>query len=443
MIEKALLSSMINDQGFFLELSTNISENMFLDPNNRLIFNIMTRNHVNDIVSIATYLDTQLDRIGGFGYLENLQEFFPNPDRNTIARWLTVLNNNFIAKSIELAAVKIQRMAEDGFSPDLIAKSSKVLIDAISTEALGISTLDKVLLSEIERLESNISVKGLMPRSNTIARLSGPYISGDLVVIAGGAGIGKTFWILKDAIHQVINNGAHCLFVPLEMSSEALARRVLSQSFGMSPNDVRDASVSPDKSQEAKGEIENFKNFYISKNINRPSEIESMAKWIISQGAKKLIIVIDPAILADPNQPTGNATQDARSFWREMKMVTERLANEVEVCVTIIAHHITKEASRNREQKRPSLEDLDTAGHQNVSLAIVVKRENSDLVTAYCVKNRHDRADWEAPMVWRPATLSFEDIAEFCPICALNGSAEEMSWNGRTWQCRFHKPASS
>jgi replicative DNA helicase len=404
----------------------------------------MIHNHANDIISIATILDHQLDQIGGFGYLENLQDFFPNsPDKNTIKKWLVVLNNNFIAKSIESAATKIQEMARNGFSPDLIAKSSKILVDAISTEALGISTLDQVLLSEINRREENVAVKGLMPRSNTIARLSGPYISGDLVVIAGGAGIGKTFWILKDAIHQVINNGAHCLFVPLEMSSEALARRVLSQSFGMLPNEVREASVSIDKSEEAKAEVDNFKNFYISKNINRPAEIESMAKWIISQGAEKLVIIVDPAILADPNNPTGNATQDARSFWREMKMVTERLATEIDVCVTIIAHHITKEASRNKEQKRPSLEDLDTAGHQNVSLAIVVRKENADLVTAYCVKNRHDRADWEAPMVWRPTTLSFEDIAEFCPICALNGSAQEMSWNGRQWECRFHKSASA
>jgi len=227
------------------------------------------------------------------------------------------------------------------------------------------------------------------------------------------------------------------------MSSEALARRVLSQSFGMSPSDVREASVPIEISQNAKASVDIFKNFYISKNINKPSEIESMARWILSQGAQKLIIVVDPAILADPNNPTGNATQDARNFWREMKMVTERLATQIEVCVTMIAHHITKEASRNREQKRPSLEDLDTAGHQNLSLAIIVKRETSDLVTAYCVKNRHDRADWEAPMVWKNTTLSFEDIAEFCPICALSGSAEEMVWNGKQWQCRFHKPASS
>jgi len=169
MIEKALLSSMINDKQYFLNLSTKIPADMFLDPINRKIFDVMIKNHVNDIVSIATVLDEELNSIGGFGYLENLEEFIPEPNENVINKWLVVLNNNFTAKSIELAATKIQQMARAGFSPNLISNASRTLVDAISTEALGITTLDNVLLSEIKRLEERVPVKGLMPRSNTIS----------------------------------------------------------------------------------------------------------------------------------------------------------------------------------------------------------------------------------------------------------------------------------
>jgi replicative DNA helicase len=373
--------------------------------------------------------------------LENIESFITDPDLLVVKKWINKLQENLISYKVQEAGKKIQEIAGNGFTPDLIANVSRLLIDAVNFETLGIERLDKALLDEISRMESNSPVKGLMPRSATIRRLSGPYISGDLVVIAGGAGIGKTFWILKEALHQVVNNNTYCLFVPLEMSKEALARRVLSQAFNILPGDVRDANITGSRAQGARDKSKLYENFFISKNINNPAQIESAARWIIAQGAQKLLIVVDPAILAEPNRVSGNATQDARNFWREMKIVTERLATEIDTCVTIVAHHVTKEASRNKEQKRPSLEDLDTAGHQNISLGIIVRRED-DLVTAYCVKNRHDMSDWQAPMLWRSDTLSFEDITEFCPLCAMINKETEMIWDGRKWYCSIHKAPS-
>lgn len=442
MIEDALLSSMINSQEVFTYASPNIKPEMFLTPGNKIIYEAMLELFTSDRILVSQLLEKngQLNTIGGFGRLDELRGFIEVPEKQVVERWIKTLKQEYIAFSIQKAGEIISRIAASGYSTTLVNQASSALLEAIDLGSLGISTLDQDLEIELDRIESGNPINGLYPRSLTIGRLAGPYVSGDVVCLAGGAGVGKTFWILKDAIHQVKYNDAWCLFIPLEMTSEALARRVLSQQFGIHPDAIRDADVNQvdiDSVREF-GEVEKFKKFFIARDINKPAEIESVARWIIAQGAQKLIIVIDPAILAEPNNPKGNSTTDARAFWNEAKQMTKRLADEIEVCVTLIAHHITKEASRNREEKRPSLEDLDTAGHHNISLGIIVRREGQDLVKAYCVKHRHGMSDWDAPMIWVPRTLSFEDVTEFCPTCAVQGMTQEMNWDGKQWKCPVH-----
>lgn len=442
MIENALLSIMINNIEAFTYIAPNIKPEMFLDRNNRIIYQAMFDLLTSDRILVSQHLEKndQLQTIGGFGKFDELKELVPTADKRVINRWIQSLKQEYIAFKIKEAGQTITNAAESGYSKDLVSTVSAALLNAIDLGNLGVSTLNEEIILELDRIESGNPIQGLNPRSTTISRLSGPYVNGDVVVLAGGSGIGKTFWILKDAAHQVKHNGAYCLFVPLEMNGEALARRVISQQFGISPDKVRDATMNSLEINEIRehNNIEDFRRFFIAKDINRPSEIESVARWMIAQGATKLIIVIDPAILAEPNKPTGNATQDARMFWNEVKQMTERLANEIEVCVTMIAHHITKEASRNREQRRPGLEDLDTAGHHNASLAMIFRKESPELVKVYCVKNRHGMSEWDAPMIWIPSTLSFEDVTEFCPVCAVNRVTQEMFWNGRSWQCPTH-----
>ena len=440
MIEKAILGAMLKSPDALALISSELSEENFIEPRHKIIFQAIISTGVADLLSVARDLEINglSNSTGGIAYLEQCSDLCVSTDKLIVRKWIDSARQDSLTHRVRLAAEQILSMSKQGYSSILVSESNRLMTEAIRARDVGLTTMSAELDKEAYRLETNEPIKGLWPRSSVIARLSGPYVSGDVVVVAGGAGIGKTFWVLRDATHQVRKNNVTVLFVPLEMSYEALARRVIAQELAINPDNIRDAKISNTEISNIRHmSVESsMENFYIAKGAKTPAEIETIANWILLKGSEKLMIVVDPAILAQPNRVTGNSTQDSRAFWNEIKEVTDRLSLRTDVVVTLIPHHTTKDAVRSfsKQERDPMLEDLDTAGHHNVSLGLIVKRDN-DMVWMHCVKNRHGKGNWKVPMMWVEKNLSFEDIAAFCPICSAKKKSTQLYWDGKEWKC--------
>lgn len=438
-IENALLGAMMLSPA---ALSTGISSLDVEDftEERKIVFKAIKSTQLADHgASVIEFLETEglLNKIGGIPKIESLKDSCVSPD--FAPNWVRTIKRATLLRKIGNAGKELIKLSEDGYTDDLVRKASLLVSSSFSNKEAGISTLEEAAKDEYERLVGKSEIKKFDSRLASVRAVGAFYPHSDISAIAGKTGIGKTFFALKEAVHQIKQDDENVvLFVPLEMSKDALIRRVITQELAIPPDKIFKCEVDAYQLEQVKtfSEIDMLNRFFIARDINTPSAIELMANFVLQRtGKSNLFIVVDPAILASPDKVTNNATQDARSFWDGMKQATTRLAEQYNLVSTLIAHHLTK-ASSKQDHTEFTVEDLDTAGHHNISLGLIVERNSNGVVNLHCVKNRHGRHPWTIPMVWREANLSFDDMVKLCPHCAADSVASELLYDGTKWRCK-------
>lgn len=435
-VEDALLGAMLISQESLSLGITMLEENDFTDDR-PVFFRAIKENMVADGgKSVVTYLHNEglLERVGG---VPRIEAFINLCSSTTFTpSWIKTVKKASMLRKIDLAGDRLKKLSRDGYSDDIVRKASTILTQSFSNEDAGISTLKDAAINEYDRVKDKEEIKRFTSVYKTVNAHGGFYAHSDISAMVGKTGIGKTWAILKEAVYQV-KNDSDVLFVPLEMSKDALVRRVFTQELAIPQNALFDCSLDATGLGTLKTFISNdyLDNFYIARNIQTPSEIELMATWILNRSKNnRLFIVIDPAILAQPDRITNNPTTDARAFWDGMKQTTNRLSESSELVSTLIAHHLTKLGSAE-DKKTFNVEDMDTAGHHNISLGLILERTSEGVVMMHCVKNRHGLSPWTVPMVWRHDTLSFDDMKKLCPLCAADSVHAEMQYFDGKWKC--------
>jgi replicative DNA helicase len=394
----------------------------FADPIHGRIYQAISRRIERQELADAITLKAEfehsgiLDEVGGTAYLAQLLSAMVGIinageyGRAITDAWLrrqlidigeTVVNNAF-GTDTELDAIAQMETAEQTLY-DLAAKGGdsggfvtfeRALSDAINTAA--------------KAFQRSGGIAGLTTGLRDLDRKTGGLHPSDLVILAGRPGMGKTALATKVAFGaakalldearakgpDVVPSSTVAIF-SLEMSSEQLAARLLSENARVSGEKIR------------KGEIEqkDFDRFVqVTRDIGAlPLHIDDTPAITMSalrtrcrrlKRTKGLsLVMVDYLQLM---RPAAGTKPDNRVL--EISMITQGLkALAKELAVPVIALSQLSRAVESRDDKRPMLSDLRESGsiEQDADMVMFVYREE------YYIKQR------------QPKEIAFENAEKF------------------------------
>ena len=209
-------------------------------------------------------------------------------------------------------------------------------------------------------------------------RLGGLHKS-DLLIIAGRPSMGKTALATNIAFHaarqiQENNKKSTVTFFSLEMSSEQLSTRILSEQSRVKSNDIRKGNINQDEFEkfiESSKNLENLPLFIDDTPAITISTLSNRARRIKRLHGLDLIIVDYIQLMKSGSYRNEGRVQEVAEITQGLKA----LAKELDVPVLALSQ--LSRAVEQRDDKKPQLSDLRESGsiEQDADVVMFVYRE--------------------------------------------------------------------
>jgi replicative DNA helicase len=350
-LEQMILSNLLfyNDARHFLP---QINKNWFTEDFSRRIVDAMTHlyydNQPVDLVTLSKHftkkevieiIKIQQEASGLTNIKTHLQTLEYNYIKRTLVDRLSHLN---LSKELDEMVKDLQSILDETtFSthkePDSIVKVTNKVVDQI-----------------VENSLKGGALTGKQTGWRYLDKYIGGYNEGDLIVVAGRPGMGKTA-IALTLTKDFAKYNHKALFLSLEMSNEQLAKRYLSLIGNIENWKIRNGRLEQIEIDKVINTANNQTiEFYIDDDVDTSiAQIKAKAKLHKSRKGLDLL-VIDYIQLIKGTK--ANREQEIAEISRGLKL----LAKELKITVIVLAQLSRK--SEERQDKRPMLSDLRESG---------------------------------------------------------------------------------
>jgi len=426
--EQALLGAMLVNNDAFYRVSDFLKPEHFYEPLHRQIYAVaadqIRMGKVSNPVTIKTFLpaEQQLGEITVAQYLARLA-----------AEAVTIINAEDYGRAIYDLAT---RRALIGIGEDMVNIAYDAPVEMAPQHQIEDAERRLFELAETGRYDGGFQpftdavriaidmanaafqrdghLSGISTGINSLDARMGGLQSSDLIILAGRPGMGKTS-LATNIAFNIANafrgeqqsdgsvkavDGGVVGFYSLEMSSEQLATRIISEQTEISSSKIR------------RGEIteSDFEKLVACSNMMQrlPLYIDQTGGISIAQLAARArrlkrqrgldVMVIDYVQLM-----TGSSAKSAQNRVQEITEITTGLkALAKELNVPIIALSQLSRQVESRDDKRPQLSDLRESGsiEQDADVVLFVYREE------YYLKNKEPKPGTEDHLTWES---DFED----------------------------------
>jgi replicative DNA helicase len=359
----------------------------FYRPAHQLIYDVMLdlygKGEPADPITVGAEITKNGDagRIGGVPYLHTLVSTVP-----------TAANAGYYAKIVaELAILRRlveagTRIVQLGYSADgqevddIVDRAQQQIYDVTERRTSeDYSLLEDLMQPTMDELEAIGGRNGMMSGVPTgfadLDALTNGLHPGQLIVIAGRPGLGKSTMGLDIARSASIKAGqASCIF-SLEMSKTEITMRLLSAEARVPLHHMRSGSMTDDdwaRLARRMGEVAEAP-LYIDDSPNLTMmEIRAKARRL-KQRKDLRLIVIDYLQLMTGNKKAESRQQEVSELSRSLKL----LAKELEV--PVIAMSQLNRGAEQRTDKKPMLSDLRESGsiEQDADMVVLLHREDA------------------------------------------------------------------
>lgn len=382
--EVSLLGALMMDNHYISNACTIINRDDFYDRRHQIIFEaiveLFEQNIAADIVTVTDKLITmgQLEAIGGRAYLVELQEDVYSAANSD--RYAEIVKEKAILRKLMSLSSAIFNKAQhmEGEVKDLLNfVESKVFEIAMHRTDRGfesIKTIVPVVFDKMEKMEkSDGQVRGLPTGFTYLDEMTDGMHGGELIVVAGRPGMGKTSLALRIMEHVAVDKGKTCAIFSLEMSDEQIVQRILSSRARVGSHRLRSGRLHEHEYRnlvEFAGPIAESPIFIDDTATMTIWDLRTKARLLKSQHNLELIIV-DYLQLMNSGERAENRQQEISTISRSLK----GLAKELDIPV-IACSQLSRMVETRGGEKRPILADLRESGaiEQDADVVMFVYR---------------------------------------------------------------------
>ncbi len=391
--EQHLLGSVLVNNDIIDEIANTINSEKFYDPIHIKIYevieNLNSKGMIANPITLKNYFEKNqgLDEVGGVDYLVKLTRFSSSVKQ--AIDYAKIVHENYVKREL----VKISQLIkddtlnidEDKSSDTIIEDAEKLLFDLAERGSFSQSfikfnlALDQSISMAEQAMKNEQGIVGVPTGLTDLDEKLGGLHKSDLVIIAGRPSMGKTALATNIAYHaakdiQTKGKKSAVAFFSLEMSSEQLSTRILSEQSRIKSNDIRRGKATE---EELGRYIETSRDIYeLPLYIDETPAITISTLSNRARRIKRLfgldLIVVDYIQL----MRTNSKRNDGRV--QEISEITQGLkALAKELGVPVLALSQLSRAVEQRDDKKPQLSDLRESGsiEQDADVVLFVFRQ--------------------------------------------------------------------
>ncbi|MFL2897212.1 MAG: replicative DNA helicase [Candidatus Pelagibacter sp.] len=412
--EQSVIGSILVTNEIFDEINTIISNVNFYDPMHQKIFNaiesMIYKGMLANPITLKNYFENEKDELNIPEYLVKITKF--STSARQAIEYSKIIYDMFVRRElIKISEQIIDNAKEndlDNSGQNIIENSEKLLYDLAEKGTFSSSLIkfDDAMKQTIEMASAAYKNEGGIVGVPTGLRdlddkLGGLHQS-DLVIIAGRPSMGKTSLatnIAFNAAKNIQDNGkkSSIAFFSLEMSSEQLSTRIISEQARIGSNDIRRGRISD----------EQFDQFLeTSKNISELplfiDETPAISIAAMSNRARRIkrLYGLD-LIVVDYIQLMKGLFNNKDGRVQEISQITQGLkAIAKELGVPVLALSQLSRQVEQRDDHKPQLADLRESGsiEQDADVVMFVYREGYYLQRKEPREATVEHAEWQAKM---------------------------------------------
>ncbi len=412
--EQSVIGSILVNNEIFDEISTIISSLNFYDPMHQKIYNaiegLIYKGMLANPITLKNYFEDEKDDLDVPEYLVKITKF--STSTRQALEYSKIIYDMFVRRELikiseqTIDSAKINDLDTSG--QNIIENSERLLFDLAEKGSFNSSLIkfDDAMKQTIEMASAAYKNEGGIVGVPTGLRdlddkLGGLHQS-DLIIIAGRPSMGKTSLatnIAFNAAKHIEDSGkkSSIAFFSLEMSSEQLSTRILSEQARIGSNDIRRGRISD----------EQFDQFLeTSKNIAELplfiDETPAISIAAMSNRARRIkrLHGLD-MIVVDYIQLMRGTTFNKDGRVQEISQITQGLkAIAKELGVPVVALSQLSRQVEQRDDHKPQLADLRESGsiEQDADVVMFVYREGYYLQRKEPREATVEHAEWQAKM---------------------------------------------
>ena len=411
--EQSVIGSILLSNEIYDDISMIISSKNFYDPMHQKIISaiesLIYKGMLANPITLKNFFENEKDELNIPDYLVKITKF-SSSSRQAI-EYCKLIYDLFVKRELIKISenlsftAKSNNLEKDGKT--IIEDTEKTLFDLAEKGNFNSSLIkfDEAMRQTIEMASSAYkNEEGIVGVPTGLTdldgRLGGLHKS-DLIIIAGRPSMGKTALATNIAFNaarkiQDDEKKSSVAFFSLEMSSEQLSTRIISEQSRIKSNDIRRGKISEEQFDKF---IETSKN--ISELPLYIDETPAISIAALSNRARRIkrlfgidLIVIDYIQLMRASRAREGRVQEISEITQGLKALAKELN------VPVLALSQLSRAVEQRDEKKPQLSDLRESGsiEQDADVVMFVFRE------AYYLQNKEPRpatvehAEWQAKM---------------------------------------------
>ena len=417
--EQALLGAILANNQAIEKVEDFLEENDFSDRINNLIYStikkIIQKGQLADINTVKLYLENneEFKKNGGLEYLlkisDNSISIINSKQYGEIIHDLAI-RRKLISLGTDL--VNNSFLSDDGQnSSEIIEKVEENLFNLSNDGDIqrGPKSFEEILSNAIDHAEKaykkSDEVVGIKSGLSDFDKKIGGLHKSDLIIIAGRPSMGKTAFATNIAYNISKEKGVNkdkidknVLFFSLEMSSDQLATRIMSEISQISSEGIRTGNLSKNDFNKIIAASDNLKKLSLFIDDSPALTISS-----IRTRARRLkrkmgldLIVIDylQLISSESRNLNDNRVKEISDITRGLKAIAKDLN------IPVVALSQLSRKVEDREDKRPQLADLRESGsiEQDADLVVFLYREEYYLARTEPQEGTEKHAAWTNKM---------------------------------------------
>jgi replicative DNA helicase len=412
--EQAVIGSILVSNDIFDEISTIISSINFYDPMHQKIYeaieSLVYKGMLANPITLKNYFEDEKDDLNVPEYLVKITKFSTTV-RQAI-EYSKIIYDMFVRRELikiselTIDSAKLNELDTNGQT--IIENSERLLFDLAEKGSFNSSLVkfDEAMKQTIEMAsaayKNEEGIVGVPTGLRDLDDKLGGLHQSDLIIIAGRPSMGKTSLatnIAFNAAQKLQDSGkkSSIAFFSLEMSSEQLSTRIISEQARISSNDIRRGRISD----------EQFDKFLeTSKNIAELplyiDETPAISIAAMSNRARRIkrLFGLD-MIVVDYIQLMRGTTYNKDGRVQEISQITQGLkAIAKELAVPVVALSQLSRQVEQRDDHKPQLADLRESGsiEQDADVVMFVYREGYYLQRKEPREATVEHAEWQAKM---------------------------------------------